>query len=66
MSKKIKQNRGESVPDVLHVRVAKPIKQAFERIAKARTKPNDKSVSVADVAREALSEYLDKKERLAA
>lgn len=63
MPKKTKQNtRVESVPAVLHVRVAEPIKKAYEDIAKARTKPNQKTVSVADVTREALEFYLEKHE----
>lgn len=61
MAKKNKnEGRGESVPDVLHVRVAEDIKKAYEKLAKTRTQPNRKSVTVADVAREALAEYLDK------
>lgn len=61
MAKKNKNDgRGESVPDVLHIRVAEEIKAAYEKLAKTRTQPNRKSVSVADVCREALVEYLDR------
>lgn len=66
MANRTKQNRPASVPDIMHIRVAPPIKQAYERLAKARTQPNHKNVTSADVAREALVEYLDKKHRMAA
>ncbi len=66
MAKNKHDGKGESVPDVLHIRVAGPIKKAYEKLAKARTKPHRKNVAVADLAREALVEYLDRQEGVAA
>lgn len=61
MANKTKQNRPASVPDIMHIRVAKKIKLAYEGLAKDRSQPNHKNVTSADVAREALVEYLDGK-----
>lgn len=65
INKSSKEHTPASVPAVLHVRVAEPIKKAYEDIAKARTKPNHKTVTVADVTREALEFYLERKEQAA-
>jgi hypothetical protein len=55
--KKTKKPPGESVSATMIVRVKKPLKARYERIAEERSKPHQK-VAVADVAREALIEFV--------